>query len=118
MSITVKPAPEWLGSGIVDMHNGWPSYWSHGQWHALPLRKLAMAYGVETPVWRYLKENGVNRPSPSGSPHPGRGEDGRTTERVNLRLGERAYEKLLELAKGSTIAATIERLIMAKRVRK
>lgn len=115
MSVTVKPAPDWLGSGIVDIHNGWPSYWDHGQWHALPLRKLAIAYGVDTPVWKYLKGHGVLRPSPSGSPHQGRGEEGRTTERVNLRLSEKAHAKLVLLAEGSTIAETVERLVMAKR---
>lgn len=73
-------------------------------------RQSLLAFAVDSPVWQWLRSEGITRPSPSGATQP---EAERDTVQVKLRLARPDDERLEEIAKSekSTKSAVVTRWI-------
>ena len=81
--------------------------------------KLARDYPKDHPVWEWLREHGVRRPSPNGSRDPKyRTPEADRNDRVfSCRLSQEARDQLATLAQGcgGTVSGTLESLILTGR---
>ena len=83
-------------------------------WRTVSLRRLALEYAADHPLWAQLRRRGVRRPSPSGPTVP---ENQRKHHRCTLRLAETEIACLDALAvRAGTSRSEVVRGLLATAV--